>query len=39
MNMAMYILDHVREGNWHVEDLVDVHNMIYMLWSTKYSID
>ncbi len=32
LDMAMYILDRAREGNWPVWDLVDVHNMIYMLW-------
>ena len=32
LDMAMYILDRAREGNWPVRDLVDVHNMIYMLW-------
>jgi len=32
LDMAVYILDRAREGNWPVWDLVDVHNMIYMLW-------
>src|SRR5690606_16261915 len=32
MNMAHAVLDHAREKQAPVHDLLDVHNMIYVLW-------
>ncbi len=31
--MAMYVLDYAKDKNYLVHDLIDVHNMIYMLWT------
>jgi hypothetical protein len=32
LNTAMYILDYAKDEDYPVQDLIDVHNMIYMLW-------
>ncbi len=33
LDMAMYVLDYAKDKSYLVHDLIDVHNMIYMLWT------
>ncbi len=33
LDMAVYVLDYANDKDYTVHDLIDVHNMIYMLWT------